>query len=683
MNDSLKPSTPAIRVSVSQVKKYKRCARSWWYKYGPLGIKPPAPPAAGLGSAVHHILEDYLLQGTEPPATKAGRIASCGLDKLPNPDELEIEKSITLPLAENSKILCRIDMLGKDRPYVGDHKTTSDFKWAKTRGELNTDVQLLTYAYAAYHESQPAEVDAELIYYRTRGLPVSMSVSTVLKWEDIEKNWALMGEIAEEMAPKKLDPTGDTCAPNTGACNDFGGCFFAGECPFSPRNRKNSDSGLAKVTSRDNNRGASDDAKTKTKTKKGKLKMSKKSKDIQAAFGILSPDAVSSAALKQTTRSLIEAKAKAKKADPKAEAVEKLIEMLNLFGGKIPGETVMSFLKTKGIDEKHWRDVLEAAGAEIDSEGNIMQPTKETTPKASPKGAEIFAPKRCTVDTLKQVAHDMRKKIVDAGGMAESDVREKFEAEIAPSTPTASRWNRFVSFMELENDGGWFKEGNPEGYTVIVPESEKSGAELDREAYEVKTGKPAPAPDDERGTVKEKIAHFKTAHFSPLHLREIRGQFIEMSRGGTAEGIRGEYYKNAPDTYFQSVCDGMGWNWEKKAEIAPREVVSQVNALAGHLIVMVDALFGAGSPSNAISFNLWVAPYIAAVEDLPAAQGRDFYTLDADYAKGSKFLCGVLAAAFKQDKPEGLILADSGNGTFRSVLPILEQAGAVVIYGRR
>jgi len=610
MNDSLKPSTPAIRVSVSQVKKYKRCARSWWYQYGPLGIKPPAPPAASLGSAVHHILEDYLLQGTEPPATKAGRIASCGLDKLPNPDELEIEKSITLPLAENSKILCRIDMLGKNHPYVGDHKTTSDFKWAKTRGELNTDVQLLTYAYAAYHESQPAEVDAELIYYRTRGLPVSMSVSTVLKWEDIEKNWALMGEIAEEMAPKKIDPTGEACDPNTGACNDFGGCFFAGECPFSPRNRKNSDSGLAKVTSCDNNRGASDDAKTKTK--KGKLKMSKKSKDIQAAFGILSPDAVSSAALKQTTRSLIEAKAKAKakKADPKAEAVEKLVEMLNLFGGKIPGETVMSFLKTKGIDEKHWRDVLEAAGAEIDNEGNIsMQPTKETTPKASPKGAEIFAPKRCTVDTLKQVAHDMRKKIVDAGGMAESDVREKFEAEIAPSTPTASRWNRFVSFMELENDGGWFKEGNPEGYTVIVPESEKSGAELDREAYEVKTGKPAPA--------------------------------------------------------------------------APREVVSQVNALAGHLIVMVDALFGAGSPSNAISFNLWVAPYIAAVESLPAAQGRDFYTLDADYAKGSKFLCGVLAAAFKQDKPEGLILADSGNGTFRSVLPILELAGAVVIYGRR
>lgn len=599
MNNTPKPNTPSIRVSVSQIRKYKRCARSWWYQYGPLGIKPPANKSASLGSAVHHILEGYLLEGTEPPATKAGRIAACGLDKLPNPDELEIEKSITLPLAENSKILCRIDMLGKDRPYVGDHKTTSDFKWAKTRGELNTDVQLLTYAYAAYHESQPAEVDAELIYYRTRGLPVSMSVSTILKWEDIEKNWALMGEIAEEMAPKKLDPTGDTCAPNTGACNDFGGCFFAGECPFSPRNRKNLDPGLDKVTSRDNNVRALDDAKTKTK--KEKRKMSKKSKDIQAAFGILSPDAAEPQ------------KPEPKKADPKAEAVEKLVEMLNLFGGKIPGETVMSFLKTKGIDEEHWRDVLTGAGAEIDSEGNIsMQTTtEETTPKA-PKGAEIFAPKRCTVDTLKQVAYEMKTKIIDAGGMAESDVKAFFAQAIAPSTPTPSRWRRFVSFMELENEGGWFKDGNPEGYTVD-PE-EKSGAQLDREAYEAKTGKPAP---------------------------------VEAAP--------------AP----------------KKAELA------EVNALAGRLIVMVDALFGANGPSNAISFNLWVAPYIAAVESLPAAQGRDFYTLDADYAKGSKFLCGVLAAAFKQDKPEGLILADSGNGTFRSVLPVLEQAGAVVIYGRR
>jgi CRISPR/Cas system-associated exonuclease Cas4 (RecB family) len=146
------PTPNSIRVSVSQTKKYMRCQKSWWYQYGPLGIKPPAKASAKLGTLVHHILEEYQSNGTEPPETKAGRIASCGLDKLPDPDGLEIERSITLPLGENSKILCRIDMLGKDRFYVGDHKTTSDFKWAKTRAELNTDVQLLTYAYAAYHE---------------------------------------------------------------------------------------------------------------------------------------------------------------------------------------------------------------------------------------------------------------------------------------------------------------------------------------------------------------------------------------------------------------------------------------------------------------------------------------------------------------------------------------------------
>ena len=204
--------TDQIRVSVSQINKYQRCQYKWWREYGPLQDKSPPKASAQLGTEIHDILEKFQRDGTPLPDTRAGRIAACGVDNLPDPSGLEIERSITLPLTANSKILCRIDMMGKDRPYIGDHKTTSDFKWAKTRAELDNDVQLLTYAYAAYHETRPETVDAELLYYRTRGLPVSMVVGTKLSWDTIQKNWEMIGKIAEEMAPKKNDPDGSSCA---------------------------------------------------------------------------------------------------------------------------------------------------------------------------------------------------------------------------------------------------------------------------------------------------------------------------------------------------------------------------------------------------------------------------------------------------------------------------------------
>lgn len=230
------PPVEKIRVSVSQIRKYVRCQRAWWYEYGPLKIRPPTKKSAAVGTEVHGILEDYLINGTPPPDSKAGRIASAGLDKLRPGDELEIERSITLPLNDVANMLCRIDMLGKNEPYVGDHKTTGNFSWCKTRSEVVSDVQLLSYAFAGYHETKPPTVDVELIYYRREGLPVSMVVGGVVSWEDVEKNWHDLGEIAREMRPRKNDPTGDTCAGNSSACGDYGGCFHAPKCPFSPRN---------------------------------------------------------------------------------------------------------------------------------------------------------------------------------------------------------------------------------------------------------------------------------------------------------------------------------------------------------------------------------------------------------------------------------------------------------------
>lgn len=542
-------SNTPIRVSVSQIRKFKRCQRAWWYEYGPLGLKSPAKPSAQLGTQVHDILEKYLLEGTEPPATKAGRIASCGLDKLPDPAGLEIERSITLPLNDDAKILCRIDMLGTDRAYIGDHKTTSDFKWAKTRAELDTDVQLLTYAYAAYHETKPATVDAELIYYRTRGLPVSMSVKTMLDWESIEKNWFEMGEIARDMSPKKQCPTGESTTPNPKACGDYGGCFHADRCPFSPKNFVNRLDEIVSVDKIDSVANAAQPQEDK--------KMSKQGKDIQSIFGIKPPEATETPA-----------------PAPKDEVAEKLAE----------------------------------AGLYYDDDGQLRSihanpPEAAPEPEAAP--APVFQKQRkpkCTVETLKRAADQIRAEILGVGMMKEQDVREKFADFIAPSKPSDKRWDRFVNFMELKHDGDWFVA--PDVETDETPEPQTTEA-------------PAPVVPVVPGvSEKQRISNFE---------------------------------KGAP-------------------------------AIGARFVVMVGASFGAGAPSHAMSFANFAAPYIAQVE---ALEHKEFWRLDAEFAQGSKLLAGVMHAAFRQDPPTGLIIGDASDGVFRTVLPVLERAGALVIYGRR
>jgi len=53
-------------------------------------------------------------------------------------------------------------------------------------------------------------------------------------------------------------------------------------------------------------------------------------------------------------------------------------------------------------------------------------------------------------------------------------------------------------------------------------------------------------------------------------LTEAQAVYIDMARGGQGYKIiesknttRTESYPDYPDTFFQEVCDGMGWTWQK------------------------------------------------------------------------------------------------------------------------
>ena len=70
-------------------------------------------------------------------------------------------------------------------------------------------------------------------------------------------------------------------------------------------------------------------------------------------------------------------------------------------------------------------------------------------------------------------------------------------------------------------------------------------------------------------SIAEMVTHYRymeeTVPNSGM-LREARWQYEEMSNGGDGgpsspptKSIRVEYYPGTPDSYFQEICDLLGW----------------------------------------------------------------------------------------------------------------------------
>ena len=69
--------------------------------------------------------------------------------------------------------------------------------------------------------------------------------------------------------------------------------------------------------------------------------------------------------------------------------------------------------------------------------------------------------------------------------------------------------------------------------------------------------------------VADKIKWFQSrgdGMMSPMMVTECEVQFIHMAQGGDGSAaemgeIRDTYYSGWDDTFFQLICDGMGWDW--------------------------------------------------------------------------------------------------------------------------
>lgn len=229
-------------LSASQVDTWVLCQRKWAWSY--IEKLKKSNVFATQGTEIHQVLADWLEKGKLIDVNSAiGKIVMPGMKYLPAPGTpgLEIEKGFALE-TEVAKYRGFKDMEWFDKslnlPVIGDHKTTTDFKWAKTEDDLRENTQANIYAYDALRKYNAKEVELRWVYYRTRGAPGSQLVKLRVVESDVFEQMAKIDEIGSEIAYayKHLAKATDA-PPNPTACEAFGGCVYLDNCNLSAQER--------------------------------------------------------------------------------------------------------------------------------------------------------------------------------------------------------------------------------------------------------------------------------------------------------------------------------------------------------------------------------------------------------------------------------------------------------------
>jgi hypothetical protein len=257
-------------VSATQISTYRLCPRKWGYRKLD-GIKAPPNKYAAAGTAIHELIEAWLLHGTPIPVdTPHGKMVMPGLKHLPAPKTAEVEREVRLQMDDGIIYILKIDV---HQPYDGsviriwDHKTTSDFKWAKTPEKLAKDEQVVIYATAAimlyaestenqtYEEAPPAPLELNWVYYRRNEkkpgskkvqLRVLPSEQKDLSTDDLREGTLTYGYIEQQFEAihetalqlkqhHELGHKAKDLPYRVEGCNAFGGCPYRGNpCKLTP-----------------------------------------------------------------------------------------------------------------------------------------------------------------------------------------------------------------------------------------------------------------------------------------------------------------------------------------------------------------------------------------------------------------------------------------------------------------
>lgn len=242
-----------IKLSPTQIDKWRRCQRGYLFEYVDK-IKTPPSPKQQFGTDVHAVLAAYLKHGIPLPNNMYGRVAQQAVKNvfLPEPGEdLIVEEPFVLALSTNIVLGGIPDciMEGCNPIWLFDHKITSALKYAKTESTLVEDPQAIIYAATIMIQYDVRQVNARWIYYQAtspangkrepsgcRKIDVSFRADDPLlltRVDEIEKDIREIVKIRS--LTTKINVLDFPSSPE--ACGMFGGCPHIERCNLSTQDK--------------------------------------------------------------------------------------------------------------------------------------------------------------------------------------------------------------------------------------------------------------------------------------------------------------------------------------------------------------------------------------------------------------------------------------------------------------
>lgn len=231
--------------SATQINDFNRCQRYWHFRAVDR-IVVSKTPAQQRGIDIHEDKEHYLRAG-EIRESQYRRYIEWLAEIYPKPgsEQMLIEEKFVLDTPFGIPFILYMDLGLPDRdpPLITDLKTTSDFRYAKTKSELKGDTQMASYS-RAFFELAPSlqEVGIGHVYLKvekkvpkrprkSRVLPVFTTIDrheAQLVWE---RDMGVCGQMIEAATVAAGD--GLALPPNTNSCSMFGGCPYQKKCGIS------------------------------------------------------------------------------------------------------------------------------------------------------------------------------------------------------------------------------------------------------------------------------------------------------------------------------------------------------------------------------------------------------------------------------------------------------------------
>lgn len=231
------------QTSASQAQDCDRCARRWYYDRIE-GHRSPASKAMAAGTAIDDTYAQPYLRG-EGIRTDGewGWLMPALATVLPKPERvLAVQWEFRIPTVPDGPIWHGyadwLEEVSAERVHVGDLKSVSDLQWAKTRAELLENIQMLSYAEAAYQVLAPAEVSIGHVVVRRKPparvltVPGPNEAPILISRQRAADEWGgrILPIVGEMMLIARSATHARDVEPNTAACGDFGGCAHRSRC---------------------------------------------------------------------------------------------------------------------------------------------------------------------------------------------------------------------------------------------------------------------------------------------------------------------------------------------------------------------------------------------------------------------------------------------------------------------